>query len=399
MSSKTFGYSNINSSYNENTTNNNIDFSSWKLSMEKTLNKTYSNINNISNNNNNKLNNASFNKINTDYDYGNSSVYRSKFHSIASRCDCIGVCYLKSSYNPNSNNLLSSKKTNLNISIDSIEKPFSTTNESKMSPNQSAFQSQSPSILFNNNYDAQSNNISTSNFNPAMEARLASIDKDIDRYKVIIESTINNRITESERKNISLIDEFRGELQTREQEQRKTLKNEITFMRAEIQTKVEEMLLRIRDSDIVYSQMKSLAGSTATKSDIEAVKNEIEQRISLITSKFDGLSNNLLSEIDVRNNKTVSLIEISSKDINERLYNNSFKIDELHSKLGGCASKLDLERHHDTIASKLLTNEQNVKEELLAIQNSVFDSLRDMKSIETNNSSYAKIFLYIFYLK
>jgi hypothetical protein len=76
---------------------------------------------------------------------------------------------------------------------------------------------------------------STQQLPPALEARLLTVDHELDRVRAELNQRFDERLREFERREQNVLSEVRAELQVREQEQRKLTRTELFQLRSEIQ--------------------------------------------------------------------------------------------------------------------------------------------------------------------
>lgn len=76
---------------------------------------------------------------------------------------------------------------------------------------------------------------SPSQLPPALEARLLTVDHELDRVRADLNARFDERLREFERREQNVLSEVRAELQVREQEQRKLARTELFQLRSEIQ--------------------------------------------------------------------------------------------------------------------------------------------------------------------
>jgi hypothetical protein len=121
-----------------------------------------------------------------------------------------------------------------------------------------------------------------------IESRFFTIDHEIDRVRVELDKKLDTRLHDVERYTNGLLNDFRTEAQVREHEQRKLSRTELHDLRSDIQSKTEEMAVRLKDADILFAQMKSMSAMTATKIEVEHTRREVETRINQIDSKSES---------------------------------------------------------------------------------------------------------------
>jgi hypothetical protein len=139
-----------------------------------------------------------------------------------------------------------------------------------------------------------------------IESRFFTIDHEIDRVRVELDKKLDTRLHDVERYTNGLLNDFRTEAQVREHEQRKLSRTELHDLRSDIQSKTEEMAVRLKDADILFAQMKSMSAMTSTKIEVEQTRREIETRINQIDSKSEA------TQRSVRMQSPVSLCIVCS---------------------------------------------------------------------------------------
>lgn len=194
-----------------------------------------------------------------------------------------------------------------------------------------------------------------------------------------VEDRFQNRITDIDRRHSSIIEDFRTELQIREQEQRKIIRNELQVMRSEVGSKVEEMLLRLRDSDVIYSQMKGMVSSTATKVDLDGVRRDFQDRLSQIITKLDASSTSLLNEMEDRSSKSNFLVEKVVRDMAEKNYRDISRAEEFDLKLKATVNRDEWQRQIEMSQTQQTKSEQLLRLDNMNSQNMIKDTLNTLK--------------------